>query len=349
MHCFVHQNGRQRGDARSGAAAARSGTTCFSSTAVSTSPTAVRRSRTSSSATGWRRAGRKLVLDPELHVKHLKRWTFWGLVKIGHHRPRHSVDRADPARPAHAERSQPAAQPAGQRRAGVRPARAVDLRGGPLGRYVPRRRCSPCSSCSVALLARVGFTQRFADRRDLGRPHHDRHRFAGGRERHVGARAAAGTRLHGALPAPPLRVPSRLARPPSHEPVLRRLLRPGDAADDGALPEGSGGVRLLRRGRRDHRTEQPVLPLPRGEARPAVRPGGDPVPPAVPPVQWLQLRLRPSSIPARPRRRPGLTGPRARPDRPRPAQRAATTLVAARWLIHPDRICEIETCAPVEA
>ena len=48
---------------------------------ASTNRTGGRQSKTSNLGTGWVQSGRKIVLDRDLKVKHLKRWTFWTLIR----------------------------------------------------------------------------------------------------------------------------------------------------------------------------------------------------------------------------------------------------------------------------
>ena len=80
MHCFVHQTGRR--DAFtfwSGCGAVRRDLFLQ----CSGFDERYRRPAIEDIELGYRMAaeGRKMILDPDLQVKHLKRWTFWGLVK----------------------------------------------------------------------------------------------------------------------------------------------------------------------------------------------------------------------------------------------------------------------------
>lgn len=80
MHCYVHQNGRrQAGTFWSGCGAIRR-TVFLEHSGFDES---YGRPAIEDIELGYRlvRAGRKLILDRRLLVKHLKKWTFWGLVK----------------------------------------------------------------------------------------------------------------------------------------------------------------------------------------------------------------------------------------------------------------------------
>lgn len=80
MHCFVHQHGRRQASTFwSGCGAIRRDVFL----AHSGFDEAYERPAIEDIELGYRlvSAGRKVVLDPSISVKHLKRWTFWGLVK----------------------------------------------------------------------------------------------------------------------------------------------------------------------------------------------------------------------------------------------------------------------------
>lgn len=80
MHSFVHQNGRREASTFwSGCGAIRRDVFLEHSGFDESYD----RPAIEDIELGYRlvRAGRRVVLDPELTVKHLKRWTFWGLVK----------------------------------------------------------------------------------------------------------------------------------------------------------------------------------------------------------------------------------------------------------------------------
>jgi glycosyltransferase involved in cell wall biosynthesis len=80
MHCFVHQTGRRDASTFwSGCGAVRREVFLQ----YSGFDEYYHRPAIEDIELGYRMAaaGRKMILDPDLQVKHLKRWTFWGLVK----------------------------------------------------------------------------------------------------------------------------------------------------------------------------------------------------------------------------------------------------------------------------
>ncbi len=80
MHCFVHQTGRRDASTFwSGCGAVRRDVFLQ----YSGFDERYHRPAIEDIELGYRMAaeGRKMILDPDLQVKHLKRWTFWGLVK----------------------------------------------------------------------------------------------------------------------------------------------------------------------------------------------------------------------------------------------------------------------------
>jgi len=81
MHCFVHQRGRRKACTFwSGCGAVRRNVFLEH---AGFDETTFRRPAVEDIELGYRMftAGRKMILDKGLQVKHLKRWTFWGLIK----------------------------------------------------------------------------------------------------------------------------------------------------------------------------------------------------------------------------------------------------------------------------
>jgi glycosyltransferase involved in cell wall biosynthesis len=80
MHCYVHQNGRTEASTFWSGCGAIRREVFLAHSGFSDN---YRRPAIEDIELGYRltQSGRKIRLDPELHVKHLKRWTFWGLVK----------------------------------------------------------------------------------------------------------------------------------------------------------------------------------------------------------------------------------------------------------------------------
>lgn len=80
MHCFVHQNARSEASTFwSGCGAVRRDVFL----AMSGFDASYKRPAIEDIELGYRlcKAGRRILLDRELRVKHLKKWTFWGLLK----------------------------------------------------------------------------------------------------------------------------------------------------------------------------------------------------------------------------------------------------------------------------
>lgn len=80
MHCFVHQKGRHEASTFWGGCGAIRRSVFLEHSGFSES---YGRPAVEDIELGYRlkAAGRKLLLDPDIQVKHLKRWTFWGLIR----------------------------------------------------------------------------------------------------------------------------------------------------------------------------------------------------------------------------------------------------------------------------